>query len=95
MFQRMKDDLDMVLELDPAAKNRFEVLLTYSGIHAVWAHLVAHWFYKKISNSSPASFQVMRFTGIEIHPERILGADCLSITVWVLSSVKLVTLVTT
>src|SRR5699024_8605220 len=75
MFQRMKDDLDMVLELDPAAKNRFEVLLTYSGIHAVWAHLVVHWFYKKdLKLIARIISQVMRFfTGIEIHPGANIG----------------------
>ena len=75
MFQRIKDDLDMVLELDPAAKNRFEVLLTYSGIHAVWAHLVAHWFYKKdLKLIARIISQVMRFlTGIEIHPGANIG----------------------
>lgn len=75
MFQRVKEDLNMVLALDPAAKNRFEAFFTYSGVHAVWSHLIAHWFYKKnFKVIARAISQVSRFvTGVEIHPGANIG----------------------
>ncbi|MEK4556094.1 serine O-acetyltransferase [Jeotgalicoccus sp. FSL K6-3177] len=75
MFQRVKEDLDMVLALDPAAKNRLEVFFTYAGIHAVWAHLIAHWFYKKnFKVIARVISQLSRFvTGAEIHPGANIG----------------------
>ena len=75
MFQRVKEDLDMVLALDPAAKNRLEVFFTYAGIHAVWAHLIAHWFYKKnFKVMARVISQLSRFvTGAEIHPGANIG----------------------
>jgi len=42
MFQRIRDDIRSVFERDPAARSTLEVLLTYPGLHAVWAHRVAH-----------------------------------------------------
>ena len=75
MFQRVKEDLSMVLELDPAAKNKLEAFFTYSGVHAVWAHLIAHWFYKKnFKVIARVISQVSRFfTGVEIHPGANIG----------------------
>ncbi|MCG3400319.1 serine O-acetyltransferase [Staphylococcus massiliensis] len=71
----MKDDVKMVFEQDPAARTTFEVVTTYAGLHAVWNHLVAHWFYKrKLYFIARAISQVSRFfTGIEIHPGSKIG----------------------
>ncbi|MCG3401989.1 serine O-acetyltransferase [Staphylococcus massiliensis] len=71
----MKDDVKMVFEQDPAARTTFEVVTTYAGLHAVWNHLVAHWFYKrKLYFIARAISQVSRFfTGIEIHPGAKIG----------------------
>ena len=65
----------MVLELDPAAKNRLEVFFTYSGLHAVWSHLLAHRLYRKnFTTSARVISQMSRFvTGIEIHPGAQVG----------------------
>src|SRR5699024_4264572 len=46
-FKRMKEDMDVVFEQDPAARTYFEVFLTYSGLHAVWSHRIAHGFYRR------------------------------------------------
>ena len=46
VFKRMKEDVETIFENDPAARSVFEVVLTYSGLHATWAHRVAHWFFK-------------------------------------------------
>ncbi|EKU47401.1 serine O-acetyltransferase [Staphylococcus massiliensis CCUG 55927] len=75
MLKRMKDDVKMVFEQDPAARTTFEVVTTYAGLHAVWNHLVAHWFYKrKLYFIARAISQVSRFfTGIEIHPGAKIG----------------------
>ena len=47
MFKRLREDIEVVFEQDPAARGYFEVILTYSGLHAVWAHRIAHAFYKR------------------------------------------------
>ncbi|WP_068677227.1 serine O-acetyltransferase [Oceanobacillus sp. Castelsardo] len=75
MFKRMKEDMDVVFEQDPAARTYLEVLLTYSGIHAVWAHRIAHAFYKrKLFFIARVISQLSRFlTGIEIHPGAKIG----------------------
>lgn len=74
-FKKMKEDMDVVFEQDPAARSYFEVFLTYSGLHAVWSHRVAHRFYKwKLYFIARAISQVSRFiTGIEIHPGAVIG----------------------
>ena len=42
MFQRIRDDIRIVFERDPAARSTLEVLLTYPGLHAVWVHRLSH-----------------------------------------------------
>ncbi|MCZ8517237.1 serine O-acetyltransferase [Paenibacillus filicis] len=75
MFNRMKEDIATIFENDPAARSWFEVVFTYSGLHALWAHRVAHWFYKKKRYTFARIIsQVSRFmTGIEIHPGAVIG----------------------
>lgn len=70
IWNTVKDDIDSVLERDPAAQNRLEVFLCYSGLHAIWGHRVAHFLWKKGFKLLARIFsQVSRFsTGIEIHP---------------------------
>lgn len=71
----MKEDMDVVFEQDPAARTYFEVFLTYSGLHAIWAHRIAHLFYKrKLFFIARVISQISRFfTGIEIHPGAVIG----------------------
>jgi serine O-acetyltransferase len=75
MFKLMKEDVAVVFEQDPAARSYLEVILTYSGLHAIWWHRIAHAFYKrKFYFIARAISQVSRFfTGIEIHPGAIIG----------------------
>nr|WP_316047247.1 hypothetical protein [Planococcus glaciei] len=47
MWKLLKDDVDVIFEQDPAARSYLEVILTYSGLHAIWAHRLAHFFFKK------------------------------------------------
>lgn len=75
MFRTLKNDIDVVLERDPAARSRLEVLFTYSGVHAIWNHRFAHWLWKKrFYFIARFISQVSRFlTGIEIHPGAKIG----------------------
>jgi len=75
MFSRMKEDVEVVFEQDPAARRALEVILTYSGLHAVWSHRVAHALFKrKFFFLARVVSQVSRFfTGIEIHPGATIG----------------------
>lgn len=75
MFSAMKEDIQVVFEKDPAARSSFEVFLTYSGLHAIWAHRLAHKLFKRnwLFLARLIS-QISRFfTGIEIHPGAQIG----------------------
>ncbi|WP_255473844.1 serine O-acetyltransferase [Oceanobacillus sp. CFH 90083] len=67
--------MEVVFEQDPAARTYFEVMLTYSGVHAIWAHRIAHWLYNKnLKFLARFTSQFSRFiTGIEIHPGAKIG----------------------
>ena len=71
----IKYDVKAVRERDPAAKSDLEVLLLYSGMHALLAHRVAHFLHeKKCYLGARAVSQFSRFiTGIEIHPGAKIG----------------------
>ncbi|MDX2140705.1 MAG: serine O-acetyltransferase [Chloroflexota bacterium] len=75
MLERMREDIDSVLERDPAAMSVWHVALTYPGVHAVWAHRLASHLWRS-GWRLPAHF-VARFarwwTGIEIHPAASIG----------------------
>lgn len=75
MWKTMKTDIEAVFERDPAARSTFEVVLTYSGLHAIWAHRVAHGLYKRrLFFLARLLSQISRFfTGIEIHPGAKVG----------------------
>lgn len=71
----MKEDIRCIFDQDPAARSVFEVVLTYSGLHAIWYHRIAHWLFKRNLHFLARSVsQVSRFfTGIEIHPGAVIG----------------------
>ena len=75
MFKRMKEDVATVFEQDPAARSVLEVVLTYSGLHAVWSHRIAHaLFQNNLFFLARVVSQISRFfTGIEIHPGAKIG----------------------
>lgn len=75
MFQRLREDIDCVFERDPASRNRFEILTTYPGVHALLLHRINHrlsrWGLKWLARFGS---HVARFvTGIEIHPGATIG----------------------
>lgn len=75
MFSRMKEDIDSVFDRDPAARNALEVFFCYPGLHAVWIHRVAHWFWThELFFLGRFISHIGRFlTGIEIHPGARIG----------------------
>ncbi|WP_281883978.1 serine O-acetyltransferase [Paenibacillus sp. YYML68] len=75
MLSRMREDITTIFENDPAARSWIEVVFTYSGLHALWAHRVGHWLYKRrLYTAARVVSQVSRFmTGIEIHPGATIG----------------------
>ncbi|WKA49055.1 serine O-acetyltransferase [Geobacillus zalihae] len=75
MFKTLKEDIEVIFEQDPAARSYLEVILTYSGLHAIWAHRIAHALYKrKFYFLARLISQISRFfTGIEIHPGAKIG----------------------
>ncbi len=75
MIKTLRDDLESVLERDPAARNKWEEALLYPGLHALWAHRFAHWLWvRKLKLLGRLVSQVARWiTGIEIHPGARIG----------------------
>ena len=69
-FKNLREDIKAAKENDPAARNWFEILLTYSGVHALSWYRVAHFFHKiKLKLIARIISQLGRFfTGVEIHP---------------------------
>jgi len=70
-----REDVAAVLERDPAAKSKIEVVLLYSGLHALWIYRVNHWLWMHGWRFvARAMSQVGRLiTGIEIHPGAQIG----------------------
>lgn len=75
MFKRLKEDIRVVFERDPAAKSVLEVLLCYPGLHAVWFHRLAHRLYRRqfFLLARLVSHLARFLTGIEIHPGAKIG----------------------
>lgn len=75
MLQRLREDIHVVFDRDPAARTFFEVLTTYPGLHAIVTHRLAHrlwgwklkWLARLLSNFG------RWLTGIEIHPGATIG----------------------
>jgi serine O-acetyltransferase len=75
LLSLIREDIATVMERDPAAKSRLEILLCYSGLHAVWFFRMNHWLWNhRIFLASRWLSQVARLlTGIEIHPGAKIG----------------------
>lgn len=74
-FVRIREDIASVLERDPAARSRLEVLLCYPGLWAVWIHRLSHRLWRaRLWLPARMLSQVGRlFTGVDIHPAAQLG----------------------
>lgn len=75
MFKGLYEDAKNMKDKDPAAKNILEVILLYSGFHAIFFHRIAHFCYNKnLFFIARLISQFSRFiTGIEIHPGAKIG----------------------
>jgi serine O-acetyltransferase len=75
LFSLIREDVANVMESDPAAKSRVEIVLCYAGLHAVWFYRVNHWLWNHgLGLAARWLSQVARFlTGIEIHPGAKIG----------------------
>jgi serine O-acetyltransferase len=75
MFSRLKSDLSIVFDRDPAARSYWEIITTYPGVHAILFHRLAHRLWKlKLYWFGRAISHIGRFfTGIEIHPGAVIG----------------------
>lgn len=75
MFRTIRSDIQSVFDNDPAARSTLEIVFTYAGLHALWAHRIAHWLFKRrLYGIARIISQISRFfTGIEIHPGARIG----------------------
>lgn len=75
MFERLREDIHCVFDRDPAARNTFEVLTTYPGLHAVILHRWAHGLWRLGLKWPARTLSVFSrwWTGIEIHPGATVG----------------------
>ena len=75
MLSRIREDLRNAMLRDPAARNKFEVFLTYPGVHAIWNYRVSHflWRHNLKLIARILSNRARRRTGIEIHPGATIG----------------------
>ncbi len=75
LIEEIKYDVKVVNERDPAAKGKVEVVLLYSGVHAIIAYRVAHRLYlsEHYLGARAISQMARFFTGIEIHPGATIG----------------------
>lgn len=77
MFDRLKKELDSIMDRDPAARSRAEVYFLYSGFKAVRSYRRAHWF-QEHGHEFIARYISQRSrhkTGIEIHPGAKIGQN--------------------
>jgi serine O-acetyltransferase len=75
MFSRLKSDIACILERDPAARSGWEVLTCYPGLHAIYIHRLARWFWTHgLRWAGRFTSHLGRWlTGIEIHPGAKIG----------------------
>ncbi|HEU4923583.1 MAG TPA: serine O-acetyltransferase [Burkholderiales bacterium] len=76
MFEKLRGDIDCILERDPAARSRWEVLTCYPGLHAIYVHKLARWFWLRGLRwlGRFVSHLGRWLTGIEIHPGAKIGS---------------------
>lgn len=74
-LSRLRKDIRVIFERDPAAKSTLEVLLCYSGLHAIWLHRISHALFTRgwIVTARLVSNFGRFLTGIEIHPGATIG----------------------
>jgi serine O-acetyltransferase len=76
MFTKLRADIACILDRDPAARSTWEVLTCYPGLHAIYIHKLAHWFWLRgLRWLGRFTSHLGRWlTGIEIHPGAKIGS---------------------
>ncbi len=77
MFERLREDIQVIKERDPAARSIFEIILLYPGFHALLSYRIAHklhgWKFYFLARLISQSARL--FTGVEIHPGATIGRN--------------------
>ena len=76
VWRRGREDIGATRKNDPAARSKLEIVINYSGLHALWLHRLAHHLWKRPGTKLIARTlsQFNRFaTGVEIHPGAEIG----------------------
>jgi serine O-acetyltransferase len=75
MFRKVRNDIRVIFERDPAARSVLEILLCYPGFHAMRFHRAAHWLWTHDAKvlGRFVSHVSRWLTGIEIHPGATIG----------------------
>jgi serine O-acetyltransferase len=75
MFETLRRDIQAARDRDPASRSTFEILFCYPGVHSVWFHRIANWFWKRgfLFVGRFLSHLNRFLTGVEIHPGARLG----------------------
>src|SRR5262245_7039339 len=75
MFRKLRNDIACILERDPAARSGWEVLTCYPGLHAIYIHKLAHWFWRaRLRWLGRFTSQFGRWlTGIGMHRAATIG----------------------
>ena len=75
LFALLREDIDCVFKRDPAARNKWEVVTTYPGIHALIIHRISHALWRRHWRYAARflSFLTRMFTQIDIHPGATIG----------------------
>jgi serine O-acetyltransferase len=78
MINTIREDIQTVFAKDPAARSFLEVILCYPGLHAIWLHRIAHFFWQidcKLIGRLISHINLF-ITGVEIHPGARIGKRC-------------------
>ena len=75
MLDRLRSDIQCILDRDPAARSTWEVITCYPGLHAIWLQRPAHWCWNHgLKWLGRFISHIGRWlTGIEIHPGAVIG----------------------
>lgn len=75
MFRTLKEDIRTAFARDPAARSALEIMMCYPGVHALWFHRLAHFFWarKFLFLARFISFISRFLTGVDIHPGAKIG----------------------
>ncbi len=77
LWENLKEEFNVYMQRDPAARGWLEIAFCYPGLHAIWFHRLNHrlWNWKLFWLARLLSHFSRFLTGVEIHPEALLGKN--------------------